>query len=188
MALPTTATVRSTAGRSASQPLSIDRLSFVGDSAYPTGGTTAFQAWVRARLGKEVTVLAVVDQGSNGYRVHYDVALDRLVVRQTAGIPAWAAAGTIASHAVTLATPGTVVGVDATTATAGGGKVLQSQATPAAGAVRVQYSAAGVATLTFNTADAVTVAQVLVLPINGSEVPNTTNLSAVTFEVLVLSK
>jgi hypothetical protein len=49
-----------------------------------------------------------------------------------------------------------VTAVDATTATAAGGKIIQSQASPAAGFVQVEYDADGIPTLTFEATDAVT--------------------------------
>lgn len=57
-----TATAGAQAGQSASAPLRMIRLSFAGDDSYPTGGTLAFEAYVRAALGEFVTVLGVIDQ------------------------------------------------------------------------------------------------------------------------------
>ena len=38
-------------------PLFVDRVSIVGDDSYPTGGTTGFQALLRAALGKDRTIV-----------------------------------------------------------------------------------------------------------------------------------
>jgi hypothetical protein len=77
------------------------------------------------------------------------------------GAPAWSSELTVTTHTVTLSTAGAVLSVDATTATAAGGKVIQSAGSPAAGAVQVAYDAAGIPTLTFNATDAVTGCKVL---------------------------
>lgn len=77
-----------------------------------------------------------------------------------AGVPAWSAELTVTTHVLVLANAGLVLAVDATTATAAGGKIIQSQASPAAGSVQVEYDAAGIATLTFEATDAVTGAKV----------------------------
>jgi hypothetical protein len=87
-----------------------------------------------------------------------------------AAVPAWSAELTVTTHVVALATAGLVLAVDATTATAAGGKTIQSQATPAAGTVQVEYDAAGIPTLTFNATDAVTGAKVLQLGYSGDTV------------------
>ena len=87
-----------------------------------------------------------------------------------AAVPAWSAELPVTTHVLVLANAGLVLAVDATTATAGGGKALQSQATPAAGYVQVEYDAAGIATLTFNTADAVTGAKVTQLAYSGDTI------------------
>lgn len=79
----------------------------------------------------------------------------------------WATGVAVAGHTVTLATAGRVTAVDATTADAAGGKVLQQAASPAAGTVRVQYDAAGIPTLTFNATDNVTACAVQQLGYGG---------------------
>ncbi len=43
-------------------PLLANPISFVGDSTYPTGGTTAFQAKVQALFQDHREVVAVLDQ------------------------------------------------------------------------------------------------------------------------------
>jgi hypothetical protein len=81
----------------------------------------------------------------------------------------WTTGVAVAGDTATLATAGRVLAVDATTATAAGGKTLQLQGTPAAGTVQVTYDSAGIPTLTFNGTDAVTVAAVMQLGYGGDE-------------------
>ncbi len=76
----------------------------------------------------------------------------------------WDAGLTVTTNAVTLATKGTVVAVEATTATATGPKQIQNSATPGVGAAQVVYDAQGFATVMFNTVDAVTVADIYIQP------------------------
>jgi len=62
-------------------PVRFDLLSFAGDGAYPSGGSTGFQALVRAALGVgNVEVLAVIAQDCGGYQPIYDKAADKLKV------------------------------------------------------------------------------------------------------------
>lgn len=79
------------------------------------------------------------------------------------GLVDWTAELTVASHTVTLSRAGAVTSVEATTATSAGVKQIQYSASPAAGYVQVAYSS-GIATLTFNAADAVTGARVVLTP------------------------
>ncbi len=59
----------------------MDLMSFAGDGSYPTNGTAAFQASVRAALGVgNVEVLAVIPQDCGGYVPCYDKAADKLKV------------------------------------------------------------------------------------------------------------
>ena len=76
----------------------------------------------------------------------------------------WATGLVVTTHVVTLTTIGAVVAVEATTATSAGPKLIQNSAIPGAGAVQVTYSVTGLATLTFNTTDAVTEADVYIQP------------------------
>lgn len=76
----------------------------------------------------------------------------------------WDTALAVTANAVTLTTIGSVVAVEATTATAAGPKQIQNSATPGAGNARVTYNAQGFATITFNATDAVTVADVYIRP------------------------
>lgn len=62
-------------------PVNYDEISFAGDGAYPANGTAAFQAAVRAALGKgNVTILYVVPQDCGGYVPVYDNVADKLKV------------------------------------------------------------------------------------------------------------
>jgi hypothetical protein len=76
---------------------------------------------------------------------------------------AWSDELTVTTHEVTLSKRGVPVAVEATTATSAGVKQMQYSGTPAAGFVTVAFTD-GVATLTFNAADAVTGARVLLAP------------------------
>jgi hypothetical protein len=62
-------------------PVRLDLLSFAADGAYPTGGTTAFQAKVRDALDRgNVEVLAVIAQDCAGFNPVYDKTNDKLKV------------------------------------------------------------------------------------------------------------
>lgn len=53
-------------------PISIFKLSFAGDGSYPTGGTVAFDALVRAALGKgNIEILGVLDQQLSDHVARY---------------------------------------------------------------------------------------------------------------------
>ncbi len=65
-------------------PLYAPVLSFTGDSSYATGGTAGFQAAVRTKLQKAVTVLAVVPISCGGYVPQYDRTNDKLLVYRSA--------------------------------------------------------------------------------------------------------
>lgn len=78
--------------------------------------------------------------------------------------PAWATGQAVATHTVTLTTPGLILAVDATTADSAGAKKIISTGNPAAGFVKVTYSA-GIPTLTFNATDNVTAISYLMAPV-----------------------
>lgn len=80
MALGTLVSV-SKSGEAASTPLRCDRISFPGDSSYPTGGTPGFEALVRALLGMSVTIVDVVPGDCGDNKPEYDRANDKLKVR-----------------------------------------------------------------------------------------------------------
>ncbi len=80
MALATPATALEKT-QSKSNPVHFDLISFPGDSLYPTGGTAAFQAFVRTCLNKgAVEIIAVIPQDCGGYVPAYDKANDKLKV------------------------------------------------------------------------------------------------------------
>lgn len=77
-----TATVGAEAGKAPGAPTFIVALSFAGDNAYPTGGTLAFQAYVRAALGgRAVTVLGVIAGDCGIYRPMFIPSTGALMVR-----------------------------------------------------------------------------------------------------------
>lgn len=80
---------------------------------------------------------------------------------QTGLFPAWTSGVAVTSHMVTLSDPGYVIAVEATTADSAGAKQIQFSGSPGAGFVQVAYDAAGIATLTFNATDNVSVAAVV---------------------------
>lgn len=61
-------------------PLFINRVTVVGDGAYPTGGSAAFQAALQAKIGKGRTIVSMSPQDCAGYVVCYDHANDKLKV------------------------------------------------------------------------------------------------------------
>lgn len=59
----------------------IDRITVVGDAAYPSGGTTGLKAALNALTGDGRAPFAVIDAGVNGgYMSHYNIADDKLIV------------------------------------------------------------------------------------------------------------
>jgi hypothetical protein len=63
-------------------PLSMARISFLGDDSYPTGGTAGFAALVAAKLGVTgVTIEAVVQQNNSDHVARYDKTNDKLLVQ-----------------------------------------------------------------------------------------------------------
>jgi hypothetical protein len=80
------------------------------------------------------------------------------------GIPAWTTGITVTTHVAVLATAGWVIAVEGTTGDSVGPKQMVQSGSPAQGEVDVQYDADGVATLTFNTTDAITACAVVVRP------------------------
>jgi len=78
-----TITVTSQTVKAASAPIQAVLLSFPGDGAYPTGGTTGFRALVRAALARQVNIIGVfMADKCGGYIPLYDVANDTLMVLQ----------------------------------------------------------------------------------------------------------
>jgi hypothetical protein len=70
------------AGANPATPTFTDLISFAGDAAYPTGGTTGFEATFRAVSGLQGRqVLSLVATGAcGGYTPRYDEANDTLMV------------------------------------------------------------------------------------------------------------
>lgn len=79
------------------------------------------------------------------------------------GLGDWDSGIAVTTHVATMSRAGVPIAVEATTATSAGAKTIQYSASPAAGYVRVEFTS-GVATLTFNATDAVTVCAVLLSP------------------------
>jgi hypothetical protein len=68
-------------GLHGSLPINIDEITFVGPTAYPTGGTTGFEAVVSAILGRGgIDVLGIVQIDASGYVLRYDKANDKLFI------------------------------------------------------------------------------------------------------------
>lgn len=68
-------------GERGSDPIFLVLLSIVGDGAYASGGTAAFEASVRTVAGmKDVDVLGVMPQDCGGYIPVYDRTADKLKV------------------------------------------------------------------------------------------------------------
>jgi hypothetical protein len=79
--------------------------------------------------------------------------------------PQWTTGVTVTTHVATLSVAGWVTAVEGTTGTSTGPKQQIQSGSPAAGQVDVAYDSAGIATLTFNATDAITVAAVQVVPV-----------------------
>ena len=81
MALGTAAATQA-GGRSPSQPLTHDRLTFLGDDAYTVGGTLLFEAYVQTALNRTVELLSCTGYGGDGtdltHYAEYDAAADAL--------------------------------------------------------------------------------------------------------------
>ena len=85
MALGTPATSTGQQGQTTMRPNGLLRLSFLGDSTYPTGGTADFAAtYLVAELNRAIAVTQVVGYGfTAGAITHiafYDAAADKLKV------------------------------------------------------------------------------------------------------------
>lgn len=58
----------------------VDRITVVGDAAYPSGGTVGLKAALEALTSDTRTIIAVIDAGVNGgYLSRYNVASDKLI-------------------------------------------------------------------------------------------------------------
>lgn len=78
MALGTTTRVESVAGVG---PVFYDRVTVVGDGAYPTGGSAGLLAAFRVACGAGRNIFSVIPQDCGGYSVAYDHVNDKLIVR-----------------------------------------------------------------------------------------------------------
>lgn len=92
----------------------------------------------------------------NGSRVPSLNAILRDMATDLQGVPTSRTGIAVAANTATLSTPGLVQDVQATTAGTAGPKTKIVTGAPAAGQVAVSYDAAGIPTLTFAAADAVT--------------------------------
>jgi hypothetical protein len=66
-------TMTRTAGKSAdtSKPVFFDRVAFLGDTSYPEGGTTGFDALITALLGDSREVIGIIPEDCGGYMPVY---------------------------------------------------------------------------------------------------------------------
>lgn len=78
-----TMTVRSRVGQDrGSNHLKAYRLSFAGDTSYPTGGTASFKSTVESAIGRKLVEIVDVVSGDCGdNRAEHDQANDKLKVR-----------------------------------------------------------------------------------------------------------
>jgi hypothetical protein len=78
-----TATVRTRVGHDRGDNLlKAARMSFAGDTSYPTGGTASFKSFVEVALGRKIKeVVDVVSASCGDNRLEYDHANDKLFVR-----------------------------------------------------------------------------------------------------------
>ena len=61
-------------------PTFCDRVSFLGDNSYTTGGTAGFKATLEAKLKSKREIVAVNDQSIGTHYAVYDHANDKLMV------------------------------------------------------------------------------------------------------------
>lgn len=84
MALPTPAPsmLAAQTGEAPGAPTFVERLSFVGDDSYPTGGTAAFQQFVRDILGgRAIEIIDIIPGDCADNVPYYDKTNDKLKVR-----------------------------------------------------------------------------------------------------------
>lgn len=75
-----TFTIGDEVGTQPSAPTFTDRVSFLGDNSYPTGGTATFSALFQAKTKDGRKPIAVIAQDCGGYVVAYDETNDKLKV------------------------------------------------------------------------------------------------------------
>lgn len=108
MALGTISLVGAERAGQTLEPVFRIHLQFLGDTSYPTGGSTGFTALVAAAVGKgvaDITVLKVEKVGlCGGYEPIFDLANDTLLMTRTAAInlPAEEVPNTTAMDGVTF--------------------------------------------------------------------------------------
>lgn len=66
-------------------PYFFHKISFAGDSSYPTGGTAAFEASVNAIVGGGKNVITIIQDSPGTHKLGYDSANDKLQVFLAAG-------------------------------------------------------------------------------------------------------
>ena len=86
-------------------------------------------------------------------------------------VPQWRTGLAVATNVAVMPLAGYVIAVEGTTGTSTGAKSQVQNGSPAAGSVDVQYDANGVATLTFNGADAITECAVVLRPTGSGLLP-----------------
>lgn len=126
-------------------------------------------AEIKEEFGSGGSGLAVADRDGVSTAIAFrDIADDLADLNGGAGLtdPDWLAGETVTAHVWTAAEKGHVVAVEGTTGSSTGVKTIQQSGSPAAGAVTLSF-AAGVPTLTFNAADAITDASILFVPSAG---------------------
>lgn len=60
-------------------------VTFAGDAAYATGGSSGFLTKVRKVLGHDIDIAGIIALASGGYVLEYTRATDKLLIRQSAG-------------------------------------------------------------------------------------------------------
>jgi len=67
--------------RNGSPPMNFDEVTFEGPTAYPSGGTTGFEAVIAAVLGRgTIDLLAVIQIDGSGYVLRYNKGTDKLMI------------------------------------------------------------------------------------------------------------
>lgn len=68
-------------------PVFFDRVSFLGDDSYPTGGTTGFDALIQAVVGDSRNVVGVIAEDCGGYLPVYAAGLLKVYEAAADGNP-----------------------------------------------------------------------------------------------------
>lgn len=77
----TALTLTKDAGAKPSAPLYADRITFPGEASYTAGGPTGFQAAFNTLMKSNRTILAVLSLQTGDYKVEYNHADDKLLIR-----------------------------------------------------------------------------------------------------------